>query len=185
MTELFSPILDKDEEIIKVYKPSKAKMFFSYFFGGFWIWCWVLLLFVPDSCSVEDAAGNVTPIEWWVPLTVALSVIGVCLFFEILFFILSYKNTYYAYTNKRIVIRRGIFGVDYKSLDMDMIGAVTVNVSLLDKIICKNTGTIVFGSMASPINNAGVFRYTHIVDPYNTYKEIKSVIDEHKSNVGK
>ncbi len=181
MTDLFNPILDKDEEIIKVYKPNKAKMFFSYFFCGFWLWFWVLFLFVPDSCSVEDTAGNTTTMPWWIPITVAITVIAICIFLEILFFALNYKNTFYAYTNKRIVIRKGIFGVDFKSLDMEMIGAVTVNVSLLDKLIGKNTGTIVFGSMASPINNAGVFKYANIVDPYAIYKEVKNVIDENKN----
>ena len=92
-------------------------------------------------------------------------------------------GTYYAYTNKRVIIRKGIFGVDYKSLDMSMIGAVDVSVTLLDKIVHKNTGTIAFGSMANPMGNQNgfMFKFAHVYNPYETYKEIKTVIDEFKN----
>ena len=38
--------------------------------------------------------------------------------------ILMYKKTYYIVTNKKIVIRTGIIGIDYKTLDIDFIGSV-------------------------------------------------------------
>ena len=33
-----------------------------------------------------------------------------------------------------MIIRNGVIGVDYKSLDIDMIGAVDVSVNVIDKI---------------------------------------------------
>ena len=59
----------------------------------------------------------------------------------------------------------------------------TVNVNILDKIINKNTGTISYGSMASPVGgqNGPMFRFANIINPYETYKEIKGVIDEYKN----
>ena len=36
-TDIFKNILDKDETIIKIYKPNKLKMFFSTFFATFFI----------------------------------------------------------------------------------------------------------------------------------------------------
>ena len=60
-----------------------------------------------------------------------------------------------------------------------MIGASTVNVSLFDKILKKNTGTIHYGSMASPINGTNTvnnFILSHVEDPYGLYKEMKSYI---------
>jgi uncharacterized membrane protein YdbT with pleckstrin-like domain len=102
----------------------------------------------------------------------------------LLFASIYYKNIYYAYSNKRIIIRSGIFGVDFKSLDMSMIGAVNVYVSLIDKIVRKNTGSISFGSTASPIGYAqssgAAYKFNHIAMPYETCKEIKSFIDEYK-----
>jgi hypothetical protein len=98
-----------------------------------------------------------------------------------------YYKLFYAYTNKRVIIRTGIFGVDYKSLDMAMIGAVNVYVSLLDKILQKNTGTLTFGSMASPMMTASgqagsMFRFANIEMPYDLYREIKNAIDEYKES---
>ena len=95
---------------------------------------------------------------------------------------LWYKKTFYCITNKRIIIRTGYIGVDYKSLDFTMLSAITVNVNWIDKIIRKNTGSISFGSMASPITNNGgaKFAFFYISNPYETYKEIKNIIDEHK-----
>ena len=87
------------------------------------------------------------------------------------------------YTNKKL----HIFGVDFKSLDMSMIGAVNVYVSLIDKLVHKNTGSISFGSTASPIgynqSSAAAYKFSHIANPYETYKEIKSFIDEYKKHM--
>lgn len=181
MEKIFEPILDKDEKVIKVFKPHKAKMFISTALGWFFCWIWVLLFALMGLLtSFED---NYNPVEWWIFVVVIVAILAVCLGLHYIFFALSYKNTYYAYTNKRVIIRKGIIGVDYKSLDMDMIGVVTVNVNILDKIINKNTGTISYGSMASPVGgqNGPMFRFANIINPYETYKEIKGVIDEYKN----
>ncbi len=181
MENIFEPILDRDEKIVKIFKPHKGKTFLSIILG--WLFCWVWLLFPVIFGLITDVDGNFIGIAWWIPTLAALGVVIVFMVLSILFASLTYKNTYYAYTNKRVIIRKGIFGVDYKSLDMSMIGAVTVNVSVLDKIMAKNTGTIAFGSMASPIGGQTgfMFRFANITMPYETYKEIKNVIDDKKS----
>ena len=181
MEKVFEPILDKDEKVIKVFKPHKAKMFVSVSLAWFFCWVWILLISLLGMLtSFED---NYNPVDWWIFIVVIVAILVVCLGGNFLFFALSYKNTYYAYTNKRVIIRKGIIGVDYKSLDMDMIGVVTVNVGILDKIMHKNTGTICYGSMASPVGgqNGPMFKFAHIVEPYETYKEIKNVIDDYKN----
>ena len=93
------------------------------------------------------------------------------------------NKTVYAVTNKRVLIRTGYIGVDYKSLDYSMVGAFTVNVNWIDKLLRKNTGSLSFGSMASPMTNGTVakFNFTYIDNPYEIYKEIKELIDDSKS----
>ncbi len=181
MENIFEPILDSDETVVKVFKPHKGKTFLSIILA--WLVCWIWFLAPIIAGLITDEAGNFVAREWWLLLCVIGGYIAIFVGLSILFAALCYKNTYYAYTNKRVIIRKGIFGVDYKSLDMSMIGAVTVNVSVLDKIVRKNTGTIAFGSMASPIGgqNSYLFRFAHIVAPYETYKEIKNVIDDFKN----
>ncbi len=181
MNNIFEPILDKDEQVIKTFKPCKAKMFTSVTIASFFCWIW---LFIPEFILLAfNEEVTALKSNWWVAIIVVIATAIVVFGITLLLCYLDYKNTYYAYTNKRIIIRRGIFGVDYKSLDMSMIGAVTVNVSLLDKLLHKNTGTITYGSMASPMGGQSgpMFRFSNVKAPYETYKEIKGVIDEFKN----
>ena len=177
MEKHFERILDDDEKIQKIIKPNKCKFFFSnmllygLFFGLF-----VITGVIGVLAEGYNAIYVLIPIGVWVVL----------MLFGWLFMAIYYKNLHYAYTNKRVIVRSGIFGVDFKSLDMSMIGAVNVYVSFFDKILRKDTGSIVFGSTASPIGgqNAGLgYRFNNIVAPYETCKEIKSFIDNYKKQI--
>jgi hypothetical protein len=177
MEKFFERILDDDEKIEKIVRPNKCK----YFFSNLFIWGITFALFTITGLIgvlAEDyeAIYILIPIGIWVVL----------MFFAWIFMAIYYKNLYYAYTNKRVIIRSGIFGVDFKSLDMSMIGAVNVYVSVIDKILRKDTGSIMFGSTASPIGgqNAGLgYRFNHIVMPYETCKEVKMFIDNYKKKI--
>ena len=64
-----------------------------------------------------------------------------------------------------------------------LIGATNVHVSLLDKIVHHNTGSIVFGSNSAPIMGQGsTFIFKDIIDPYKESKEIKTAIDNYKTS---
>ena len=177
MEKLFERILDDDEKIEKVLRPNKCK----YFFSNLLLWGLTYGLFLITGL-IAVLADDYNPIYFLIPIGIWV----VMMLFTWLFMAIYYKNLYYAYTNKRIIIRSGIFGVDFKSLDMSMIGAVNVYVSLVDKILRKDTGSIMFGSTASPIGgqNAGAgYRFNHIVAPYETCKEIKTYIDNYKKTM--
>lgn len=186
MEKIFEPILDSDEKVIKVFKPHKGKLFISNLIASFFCWCWILIPVIIGLLT-DPETGDFSPTEWWIVVAVCLGIVVLFTGITVLFTTLSYKNTYYAYTNKRVIIRKGIFGVDYKSLDMSMIGAIDVYVSLIDKMVHKNTGTITFGSMANPMGNQNgfMFKFAHVLHPYETYKEIKTIIDEYKNKKNK
>lgn len=178
MEHLFDDILDRDETIITILKPNKAKLYFSLLISYFFV---ALFCFAPIIIGSYADGGGI--------LAVVISLI-VFVFITFIFYLCVrayYNKRYYAYTNKRIIIRTGIIGIDFKSLDMAMIGAIDVYVSFLDKLLKKNTGTIVFGSMASPMgggsnNGYNPYKFSHVVMPYGMYKEIKSKIDEYKNS---
>jgi len=177
MEDKFNLVLDNDEKIIEVFKPNKAKLFFSTIF-----WSIVTLLFIAVpwifGVFLDEPGRPVEPWLWILPIV--LFVVAILVAFGLTK--LYYDKTFYAYTNKRVVIRTGVFGVDYKSLDMRMIGAIDVYVSLFDKIIRKNTGSIRFGSNSSPINaQNGSFGFSHISCPYENYRKIKEYIENYKS----
>lgn len=191
MEEVFSPILDNDEKVLKVIKPNK----FAFYFKNLLLWFLWGVFILGSTCfgvimglteDMEEGVSLISESELKTDIIICVCIFGAILVVTLLlvwlFLHLYYKNVYYAYTNKRILIRKGVFGVDYQSLDIKMIGASTVNVSLFDKILRKNTGRINFGSMASPINGtntANTFILSNVVDPYGLYKEIKN----HISNI--
>lgn len=182
MEKLFENILDQDEKIQKVFKPQKSKFFFSVLmYWGltflFFALIGVFAVLFPEEGMEVELIYLLIPIGAWIVL----------MLLALMFAAIYYKNIYYAYSNKRIIIRSGIFGVDFKSLDMSMIGAVNVYVSLIDKIVRKNTGSISFGSTASPIaysqSSGAAYKFNHISNPYENCKEIKSFIDEYKKQI--
>lgn len=172
--ELFTPILGQGEEILKVYRPNKLRAFFTQ------ILCWAIVAIIVVPLVIYSA---IVDVEFGL-----IGAIFVILLFAILgalcFLItgLWVNKTVYALTNKRVLIRTGYIGVDYKSLDYDMLGAVTVNVNWVDKLLHKNTGSIAFGSMSSPLVSTGLARFSffYIGQPYEIYKEVKAIIDANK-----
>lgn len=173
MESLFQKLLDQDEKIIKTIKPNKVKFFFTrsiwaVLMAGFFVCLGVL------TCTIRDDAGELAPKALTITLFVlaALFLVG-----TIVFAVLSYDKRCYAYTNKRVLISYGVLAVNFKTLDMDKVGVINVHISLFDKIVCKHTGTITFGSLASPITpNGASFALESISNPYELYKEIKELI---------
>jgi len=180
MEQLFEVILEKGEKIVRVSKPIKAKLMTSCYAWvlGMWAICYaggIWVLFLP---------GILAPDHWWIGLIASVGSLMLPLLISAPFFSAYYKNRCYCYTNKRVIIRTGVFGIDYKGLDLKAIDAVNVYVSFFDKLVKKNTGSLKFGSKASPIidygNASGGYRFTHIEKPYELYKEIKEYIDHAK-----
>lgn len=181
--ELFDCILDKDEVIQKVYKPLKARVFLSsivfvMLMLMFLLGITAIVMFLPDS-ETDSPALVQNGLYFLIPVAIALLIFAVIMAFVSM----HYKKTFFCYTNKRLIVRTGIIGVDYKSLDMSFIGALTVKVNLFDKLLRKNTGSLFFGSIANPMGgeNNSPFSFGALVNPYEVYKEIKEVIDEVKS----
>lgn len=142
---MFENILEEGEEIIKIYTPDKKRY-------------WRAALF-PFAIPI-----------FWPHLIIML----VFTLFTIPFFYANgYKNLYYAYTNKRLIIRKGWIGVDYKSLEYKDISATSVNVGFLDK--GRDTGTLTFSSPSTDLDSKIIFSY--IQQPYQTMKDIKAYID--------
>jgi membrane protein YdbS with pleckstrin-like domain len=184
MKEIFDEIIDENEDIIAVLKPNARKF-----------WCFIgavlfssIIFFNALVILTVCAAywtGDITDI-WAVWLTVIIT--GAVSLFDILIVILfaslAYRKRYYAYSNKRILIRSGIIGVDFKVLEYKLLGAMTVNVNVIDKILGGKTGTIHFGSASSPIMGYGAgkvsamnaFTFSHVEKPYQLLREIKKAI---------
>ena len=148
MEHLFDDILEKDEKIIKIIKPSKKRFFRD------WLLPFLIPIFLPHFIMIMACT---------------------------LFFVLpllhskAYKNTYYAYTNKRLITRGSAIGVDYHSLEYKDISASSVDVGFLDKLGKGiKTGTLAFKSPSAGIS------FKCVENPYEQMREIKEYIDSQR-----
>ncbi len=167
---LFDDVIEADETIQKGYKPNKKKVFASFI-----IFDVIVAFFFSLTILGMWLDGEIPQKEKIIGTCIVAGVVLLIVALTIWFVSLYYKNAYYVYTNKRIIVRTGVFGVDFHSLDIENIGASNVCVSLLDKMVGKNTGSIRFGSNSSPITNS-YYGFMNIENPYQVYKEIKGYI---------
>ena len=141
MQDKFDEILEKDEKVIKVIKPNKKRHLKDFYFY-FWI-----------------------PVFW-----PHLLIIMVGTLFTLPYFLnKGYKNTYYAYTTKRLIVRKGVFGNSYDSLEYKDITSTSVKVGFLDKN--TKTGSLVFVNPSS--HHEHPMKFAHIENPYQQMNEIK------------
>ena len=181
----FDQVLDQDEKVLLVLKPNKKRMLYlNNMFGRIICVLFGLALILSGAFAKyifpNDESNGVFSVVF---ILCGLFFI-ICLVVEILCYKAMYNKTFYAVTNKRVLVRTGIIGVDYRNLDISFIGSINVNVGIYDKMIKPNTGTISFGSFAAPItvgNGLSLsFNFSCVDEPYEVFKKIKSLIDETK-----
>jgi len=181
MEEVFNDILEKDEKILKVWKPNRGKFWWFWGLSTFVSVFWIPLIAIGFLFDGNGWIG----FEWqfWLAFAITMGITLVCVLISIIAGKLWLKNRFYAYSGKRILIRGGIIGIDYKSLEFKSLTATVVKVSVLDKIVRRNTGTIKFGSPASPVlsmwsmGHSNQYMFNHIQKPYDTLREIKELIN--------
>ena len=187
MLEDVKAILDEGEHIVVSIKPNKKRfvtlnILLIFFITGIpMIPSFLIgLLSAIDVIRVTDESGNK---DWVLPIGLFVFA-GVALIMALSFVIVGsvrYTKTLYIVTNKRLMVRSGFIGVDYKSLQLEDVSASAVRVGLLDKFCHPNTGTLIFGSASSPIydqrnGHALAFGFYHVDEPYELYKQVKTYL---------
>ena len=99
--------------------------------------------------------------------------------------IFVYRNTYFCYTDKRVIIKTGFMGVDYKIKDFYNIGNIEVNVGPLENIL--GVGTIRIDEEIVKTNNNSSRRVGNrlygIQRPYEVFKDLKEVVMDIKTDI--
>jgi hypothetical protein len=113
---------------------------------------------------------NSVPFFWLFGLIPLLQ--GLYVFLNRLF---SYSNTAYAYSNKRVMIRTGFIGTDFKIIDYDKISDIEVTVSMIERMY--NVGTIRFFNGKTETDDGNVTNlydsWSAIENPYGVFKMVK------------
>jgi len=87
---------------------------------------------------------------------------------------LVHKNTFYAETNKRVMMRSGFWGLDFKMIDYDKISDVEVNVNPIENMM--GVGTLRFYSgRTNSKGNSITDNFMAVPDPYEVFKKVKEI----------
>lgn len=89
---------------------------------------------------------------------------------------LEHKNIVYAITNRRIIVRTGIVGLDFEAIDYADISKVNVNVSVIERMF--KVGTLIISTTSKKS-----LRLFSIDDPYSLYKKVNKVFVDMKADV--
>ncbi len=129
------------------------------------------LLFSTFSFITFSAAITARP---WVilcgviPFLIIVPIALLC----VLLIALSYKNTYYAVTTKRMIIQKGIIGRDYTIVEFRNFTHAEVNVSFLDKIFQGDTGSLKVHTAGTGGQQGSNLVLENIEGPYELFRMV-------------
>jgi membrane protein YdbS with pleckstrin-like domain len=172
----FDKILDTNEVVLWSGRPNAVPFYLSgvpfLIFGILW-GCFDYFGFIRHMTSRE--AGFAIP---FFALHLFPLWLGVGNMFRLVF---VFRNTEYAITNRRLLIRGGFWGISFKSVDYDRIQETDVSVGPIEKML--DVGTIKFFSGAQTSRGANIYdRFIGISDPYEVYKKIKQTTVDVKTD---
>lgn len=178
-------VLDQNEKVLWEGGPHFWPFFFGRslvltIFGIFWMgFLSIFFLFSAGQSGVFKYIIFLTP-HFWVGLGM--------LFGPTLYSSLVFKHTYYAITDKRIVLQKGLIGRDFEIIDFDQVTNAEVNVGIFDKLCGGTTGSILVstaGSVTYSRQGATQRPYTisNVSNPYDVFKFLKKVSYDVKTDI--
>ena len=182
----FDKILDEKEKVLWHGRPQ----FFPFLFSNltflllgifFFSFGYIQVKTHPNLLSNADISGLL--------LLYALPSLGVFFFFgTFIYLAFAYRITSYAITDKRVIIQSGIIGRDFQFADFDQITNAEVQINLIDKLLGKNSGTILIStpgtfekSKYGPVSKP--YRLSSISKPYEAFKFFKKVAHDIKTDI--
>ena len=168
----FDSVKDNDEEILWTGKPKFIPYIFSGLGAGLFtiafgiVWVLVNYNIKPDNVE-SDSGWNYFWLFGLIPLLQGLYVF--------LNRLLSFSNTAYGYSNKRVMMRTGFIGTDFKTIDYDKISDIEVTVNIIERMY--NLGSIRFFSGRTQTDEGNTTKlydvWSAIENPYEVFKMVK------------
>src|SRR3989338_686725 len=174
-------ILDSNEEVFWEGKPKFLPFFFSglagSLFGLVFLFGGALVLF--EGIRTSNALLVLFPHFW----------VGVAFVFGVpLYKALVYKHTYYAITNKRVLLQTGLIGRDFEIVDFDQVTNAEVNVGAVDTLLGNGSGSILLFTAGSltytrqgPVQKP--YTLSNIDNPYGVFKFFKKASHVVKTDI--
>ena len=172
-------IIAKDEQILWRGKPKRKAYILSSIFSMFpFALIWLLFDGVFIVTMIATNAFSQMP---------TAAILGIIVFFafhltpvwiwlgNIITASKGYKNLEYVFTNKRIIIRSGIIGIDFKNIYYSEIQSVNLKVGIFDKML--KVGDIYIKSK----NSSQVL--FDISDPYFITQKLQEIVIDIKTDI--
>lgn len=176
-------VLNENEKVFWEGSP----VFWPFFLqSSFSILTIILILFLFFSLPAyfsEEYSG------WFIFFNPPFLISSFSLFGFMIYSLLVFKHTYYAITDKRVIIQKGWIGRDFEIIDFDQISNARVNVGVFDKFFGNgNTGSIFIssaGSFTGQQENSIIKPYIicNILNPYEVFKSLKKISHDIKTDI--
>ncbi len=175
----FEAVLDKNEKILWFDRP----VFVPYILTNIWRNIFYLLLgggflaaLILDHDFSTKRDGSPEYMMWLLSLLfVFWGVQGILVAF------FNFGNTAYGYSAKRVMIRSGFIGVDFKTIDFDKIADIEVNVNMIERMY--NVGSIKFSTGETTSKGKLVYQqFTSVKNPYNIFTMVKQIVVDIKTD---
>jgi hypothetical protein len=166
----FESIKDDNEEILWTGKPKFIPFIFTGILGGLATLAFAAIWLLTARSWSAKGDNNTSPYFWLfglIPL-----IVGAFTFLKKIF---SFPNTVYSYSDKRVMMRTGFIGTDFKTIDYDKISDIEVTVSVVERMY--NVGTIRFFSGRTQTDDGHTTKlydsWNAIENPYEVFKMVK------------
>ena len=162
----FDAVKDRDEHILWVGRPNLLVFSFGGIMGttiGLLWMCFFWPGLVPDMRELGLGFSAYMLVSGPFCITVV----------NLIWLFLAHRNTYYAFSDKRFMVRSGAFGTDFKAIDYDNISDIEVTVNPIENLL--GVGTIRAYSGRTNMRAPMLDKFVGIPDPYGVFKRIKEV----------
>lgn len=166
----FESIKDDKEQILWTGKPKFIPFIFTSVLGGIFT-IGFAIAWLLTARNFGSNGDNNSPSYFWLFGLIPL----VAVLFTFLKRVFSFSNTAYSYSDKRVMMRSGFIGTDFKTIDYDKISDIEVTVSVVEKLY--NVGTIRFFSGRTQTDEGNTTKiydsWSAIENPYEVFKMVK------------
>ena len=176
-------ILEPQEKILARVSPDKKDYILESIFKGLPIallWggidAFIIVQMVSVGALVSDAGMEGFPLWLFLILFFGLHLIPVWAYVaSVIKRVVGYKNIEYVFTDKRVILRSGLVGIDFKFAFYSQISAVTVKVGLWDRLF--KVGDITITSVGQNM----VLEDIH--HPYEFTTKIQKIAQDIKADI--
>lgn len=170
-------IINQDEEILWQGKPKKKAYILNAFFKMFPIALIWLLFDGTFIITLGRQSDNIpTPMKIFMVIFFLFHLMPVWIWLSgVITANRQHRNLEYAFTDKRIIIKSGIVGIDFKSIYYSEINSVNLKVGLIDRML--KVGDIYINSMS----NANVL--FDLENPYFISERLQKIVVDIKTDI--